>query len=363
MHSRPPDRPVETLLETKLDIQLEIRNLQEADVAEWDDFVIRHPDSTPFHLVAWKRTIEDSFGYRPLYVFATDGQRIRGILPVFLVKNYIIGKALISSPFAVYGGILADCDPALRALHAHVVGLGNELGVDYIELRNTRLEQCVSGPNVDRYVSFSQSLVPDETSMLESLPKKTRNLVRKALKQGFEMRYSVSDLRNFMTLYATNMRRLGTPCFSSRYFSSLVRNFGDMVDVREVWLGGKPMAASLNFLFRGEMHIYYAAADTKYNALGPNTYMYFDHLRWGGAKGFKAFDFGRCKRGTGVFEFKRHWNTTMRELPYEIILVRRKELPNFSPANPKFEMAISLWRLVPLWVTRLVGPTLIRLFP
>src|ERR1039458_6414594 len=84
------------------------------------------------------------------------------------------------------------------------------------------------------------------------------------------------------------------------------------------------MAASLNILFRGEMHTYHAAADTTYNALGPNTFMYFDHLRWAGANGFKTFDFGRCKRGTGVFDFKRHWNTTMRELPYELVLVEAK---------------------------------------
>jgi hypothetical protein len=91
--------------------------------------------------------------------------------------------------------------------------------------------------------------------------------------------------------------------------------------------------------------------------------MYFDHLRWAGANGFTLFDFGRCKRGTGVFEFKRHWNTTMHELPYEVVLIRRKEVPNFSPTNPRFEAAIRLWRLLPLWITRLIGPKVIRLFP
>jgi FemAB-related protein (PEP-CTERM system-associated) len=241
--------------------------------------------------------------------------------------------------------------------------MGRQLGVDYVELRNSRREQCVCAPNVDRYVSFDQPLVRDEAALLESLPKKTRNIVRKALKQGFEMRYAVSGLKNFETLHARNMRRLGTPCFPPKYFMNLKLNFGDMVDVREVWLDTKPVAASMNILYRGEMHTYHAAADTAYNALAPNTFMYYDHLRWAGANGFKVFDFGRCKRGTGVFDFKRHWNTTMRELPYELVLIRRKELPNFSPANPKFALAIRLWRMVPLWITRLVGPQMIRLFP
>jgi hypothetical protein len=52
-----------------------------------------------------------------------------------------------------------------------------------------------------------------------------------------------------------------------------------------------------------------------------------------------------------------------RELPYEILLVRRKSLPNFSPANPKFSLAIRMWQKMPLWLTRAAGPWLIRLFP
>ena len=340
-----------------------VRRLPETDYKKWDEFVTGHPAGSPFHLTAWKKTIEDSFGYRAHYLAAYDGVRIRGVLPIFEVENRVIGHALISTPFAVYGGVLADNTEAGQCLYDQAKSLANELGVDYVEFRNAFPEQCGGEPNVDRYVSFSQSLLPNADATLQALPKKTRNLVRKALRQPFRMRYRVRDLCTFEDLYARNMRRLGTPCFPHRYFDHLVRNFGDMADVREVWLDDRPMAASLNFLFRKNMHIYYAAADTRFNELGPNTYMYFDHLCWAGANGYETFDFGRCKRGTGVFEFKRHWNTVMRKLPYEVVLVKRKELPNFSPANPRFRLAIKVWQRVPLAVTRVVGPQLIRLFP
>jgi len=341
----------------------QIRELNSTDISQWDDFVLGHPFGTPFHLIAWKRTLEQTFGYLAKYLVAVEEGHIRGILPLFLVKNPIIGKALISTPFAVYGGVVANSGADVLKLHERAVSLAKELGVDYLELRNAHREQCATTPNVDRYVSFTQPLVSDENALLESLPKKTRNMVRKSLKTKFEMRYRCKALNRFETLYAKSMRRLGTPCFPSKYFANLVRNFGDMIDIRECWLDGKPMAASMNFMFKEDMHIYYAAADVQYNHLSPNTYMYFDHLRWAGAHGLKTFDFGRCKRNTGVFEFKRHWNTTMRELPYEVVLINRKELPNFSPVNPKFQLAIKMWRLAPLWLTRLVGPSLIRLFP
>ena len=55
--------------------------------------------------------------------------------------------------------------------------------------------------------------------------------------------------------------------------------------------------------------------------------------------------------------------TLMRELPYEILLVRRKLMPNFSPQNPIFDRAIRIWRRVPLPLTRFLGPPLVKLFP
>jgi FemAB-related protein (PEP-CTERM system-associated) len=336
---------------------------REGDAREWDAFVNAHPHGSPFHLTAWKRTIEESYPYKSAYLVARDAAGIRGVLPLFLVKSLIAGKALISTPFGVYGGILAADDSSRRALYDAARDLGREWSVDYIELRNAYPEQCVGEPNIFRYVTFTQAVRPGEAELMDSLPKKTRNLVRKALKTPFSIRYGVRDTSRLYDLMARNMRRLGTPMFPRRYFDRLLANFGEMADVREVWLDGKAAAASMNIYYRGSMHTYHAAADQSLNALAPNTFMYFDHLRWAGENGCSVFDFGRSKKGTGVFEFKRHWNTTMRELPYEMVLVNRKDLPNFSPANPKFNLAIAIWRRLPLAVTRVLGPRLIRLFP
>ncbi len=273
------------------------------------------------------------------------------------------GKVLLSTPFAVYGGILADDDNVRRGLYDYVKALGRQLDVDYIELRNAWPEQCCGEANVSRYVAFSQEVQPDEAALMAALPKKTRNLVRKSLKTPFTMHCGVRDTANLDTVHARNMRRLGTPNFPRRYFDRLLANFGEMAEIREVWLDDKVVAVSLNLMFRDQVHTYHAAADWRYNALGPNMFMYYEHLRRAGQNGYKIFDFGRCKRGTGVFEFKKHWNTTMRELPYEIILGKRKDLPNFSPANPRFSLAIRVWQRLPMLLARALSRFVFPLFP
>src|SRR6185312_10466990 len=141
-------------------VSLKVSTLSQDDYAAWDEYVIRNAHGTPFHLIAWKKTIEESFYYKPHYLIARD-QSIRGILPLFFVHNAVIGKALISSPFAVYGGILADSKEAHRMLFDRAKALGEQLRVDYIELRNWNREQCVGEPNVSRYVAFHQELGMD----------------------------------------------------------------------------------------------------------------------------------------------------------------------------------------------------------
>jgi FemAB-related protein (PEP-CTERM system-associated) len=330
--------------------------------APWDQFVQTHPQGTPFHLMAWKKTIETVFGYRPEYRVALEGSRVRGVLPLFFTNSLLTGKALISTPFAVYGGVLADDEEAQRALAAEVGRLSEALGVQHTELRNLHPEQRLGFQPLDRYVTFRQQIGPDEEAMLEAIPRKTRYMVRKALKHPFTMR-STRDVRSFEDLYARNLRRLGTPCFPYRHFTTLLENFGAAADVREVLLDGKVVSAVLSFYFQDQVLPYYGASDPAFNNVAPNNYMYFELMRWGGQNGYRLFDFGRSKIVSGSFDFKAHWGMEMQALPYEMLLVKRKALPDFTPNNPKFARAIQLWQKVPLPICRAIGPSLLKLVP
>ena len=107
---------------------LVVRELGASDHAAWDRFVLDHPHGSPFHLIAWKESIEATFGYQPKYLVAVTGDQVCGVLPLFLVSNMLTGKRLISSPFAVYGGILADSDETRQALLNQATGAGGEVG-------------------------------------------------------------------------------------------------------------------------------------------------------------------------------------------------------------------------------------------
>jgi FemAB-related protein (PEP-CTERM system-associated) len=343
---------------------LRVRKVEIRESAQWDGFVEAHPGASPFHLSAWRRTIESVFGYRAHYLVCEREEAWTAVLPLFLVKNPVIGKALISTPFAVYGGVLALDEASKAAVADAVRALGCELGVDYVDIRNEREEQRLGFSGIDRYVTFTQPVSPgDLESLLETIPKKTRNMVRKAHKTDFEVRHAVREWRPFEKLHSFTLRRLGTPSFPPRLFEAIIREFGERAEICELRLEGALAAASLCFVFGGSTHIYYACTDPAFNHLAVNYRMYSEQLQRAGNRGCATFDFGRSKLGTGTLEFKKHWATEMRALPYEMLLVRRKELPDFTPKNPAFSLPIEVWKRLPLWLTRAVGPHLVKLFP
>ena len=340
----------------------DVQILSDSAFADWDAYVRNHALGTPFHLAAWREAIEESFGYEPRYLIAADHGHTVGVLPLFLVKSIFTKSALISTPFAVYGGILADTPEVARALYDSANALGEQLGVQYIEYRNAYTEQCVGPPNVERYVTFRQTIGKTDEEILQNIPRKTRYMVRKAAKQPFTVQTTKATSR-FYDLYTANLGRLGTPAFPRRYFESLIRHFGADVDIREYELDGKLASAVLTFYFRDQILPYYGATEPAFNAHAPTNFMYYDQMCWGAHNGFRTFDFGRSRKGSGSYDFKAHWGMEERPLPYEVVLIRQRQLPNFSPANPRFRLAIDIWKRLPLWLTRFIGPRLIRLVP
>src|SRR2546428_13108083 len=93
---------------------LEVRPLTGESI-EWDAFVRSTPGGSPFHLLAWKRAVEQGFGHRPHYLMAVGDHGIEGVLPLFEVRGLLGGRGLISVPHAVYGGGFARAGAARPA--------------------------------------------------------------------------------------------------------------------------------------------------------------------------------------------------------------------------------------------------------
>jgi len=331
-----------------------VRPFAESDRSAWNAFVHAHPDGTFFHLAEWQDVLTRAFGHRTYFLLAEASGEIRGVLPLAQVKSVLFGNALISTPFCAYGGIVAVDQAAHVALDRAAGDLARELNVDYLEMRN-RERRHLDWPCKDLYVTFRKEIDADAGKNMLAIPRKQRAMVRKGIKEDLRAELDANVDRIF-DVYSESLRNLGTPVFSRRYLEVLREVFGDACDVVTILQGETLVASVLNFYFRDEVLPYYGGGTSAARAVAGNDFMYWEVMERARQRGFRVFDYGRSKRGTGAFDFKTHWGFEPAPLCYEYLMVKRKEMPNLSPTNPKYSNAIGIWRKLPLRLTQLVGP-------
>ncbi len=337
---------------------MQIDALTQVNASGWDAFVASHPEATFFHLSGWKTVLEEAFGHPTHYLYAEQEGKIVGVLPLGQIKSRLFGNALISTPFCVYGGALADDASVRSALEQAACDLARDLEVDWLELRN--LQPSGSGrPTKELYVTFRKALDPDPKANFKAIPRKQRAMVRKGMEKGL---VSVVDdqLDRFYEVYAESVRNLGTPVFPKRYFKTLKQVFGEACEILVVEHEGQTVAAVMSFYFRDEVLPYYGGGTALARKLYANDFMYWEVMRRALEKGVRVFDYGRSKKGTGSYRFKTHWGFTPRPLHYEYELIRSKALPDINPLNPKYRLFSQAWRRLPLPVSKLIGPWLAK---
>jgi len=338
---------------------LTVRPFALSDRAAWNAFVHAHPEGTFFHLAEWQYVLQRSFGHVSHYLLAQSPRgEIRGVLPLARVKSLLFGDALVSTPFCVYGGIVAADETAHAALTEAACNLARTLGVDHLEMRNRR-RQHPGWACKGLYVTFRKPIDADPEQNMLAIPRKQRAMVRKGIKEELRVEIDASVDRHY-DIYSESLRNLGTPPFSRDYLRVLKEVFGESCDIVSILKGERLVASVLNFYFRDEVLPYYGGGTLEARAVAGNDFMYWSVMERAREKGCRIFDYGRSKRGTGAFDFKTYWGFEPEQLYYEYFLVKRREMPNLSPTNPKYGKAIELWRRLPLKLTQLIGPPIAK---
>ncbi len=332
------------------------------ETVEWDAFVRSAPGGSPFHLLAWKRTVESTFGHRPYYLMALRGNGIEGVLPLFEIRGLLGGRGLISVPYGVYGGICAMAPAVSSALLTAARELAVRTGVDYVELRH-RVGQELDLQTKALYVTFSRPISSIETENLNAIPRKQRRMTRQGAKHGLRSELGLCHLDDFYEVYARSVHSLGSPVFPRGLFHAIAREFGKDCELLSIWRDGELLSGVLTLFFEDQVLPYYGGARRDALQYSVNDFMYWELLCHAAKAGYRTFDFGRSREGTGAYHFKRHWGFQPVPLPYQYVLVNDSRMPDLSPSNPKMRLAVAAWKRMPLPLTKLIGPRLTRYLP
>ncbi len=319
------------------------------------------------HILQYRDFVKEAFSCE--YHFASlihkQDKNIQLMLPIVPVNSKIFGRRVFSTAYIEFGGFCGD--------HTLIPELLGELkkrfkdNYDFLEIRSKdaldpkHTKQALT--KINRYKRFELPL-PNEETVWKGIQKSKRKAIKKSLK-GLEVReIPQEDLGPLYKLYLKNMRAFGTPPYGKRYFTTLYKQLipKERAKIFGAYHKNKLIGALVGFTTKETkcVHIVIAIYDHKVQDLRPNDATHWTFIKWAIDNDYETFDFGLVREESGQFTFKKRWGAELKELPTYYALWKASAPPNLDPSNSKFNLAIKIWRRLPLKLTQIPGMWLRR---
>jgi serine/alanine adding enzyme len=317
------------------------------------------------HSEAWCRALSAGLEH-PCYtlVHFDHATKPNAILPLMLVKSLLFGKFLVSLPYLNTGGVWAKDIDSATALVGAACELADRLDVRYLELRHeVKLEHPKLTMERCDKVHMRLTLPESESELEKSLKSKLRSQIRKSHEYALTEHWGGKELlRDFYAVFARNMRDLGTPVFSIQLFDSILREFGDDAELCIVRRDRLPIAAAIVVHREGVTEIPSASSLREHNATNANMWMYRQLLTRAIQRGSQVFDFGRSSEDSGTYRFKAQWGAQPCPAIWQYY-VRQGTIEDMRPDSGNKKRLIECWKKLPVWLTRILGPHIVRGIP
>ena len=330
---------------------------------DWNRYVDSNPAASIYHRSEWKALIHSVFGHDCYYFYAhNNNAEIVGVLPLVRLKSRLFGDFIISMPYFNYGGPIANSLSIEQKLIQAANNQAKNLGVNHVEYRDdiAREELVVRTEKVNMILSLPDT----HDNLFNTFTSKLRSQIKRSQREGTQVSFGGKEcLDDFYTVFARNMRDLGTPVYGKSFFNEILQSFAEHSKIIVIRIGNRPVAAAFLLGYKDTLEIPWASTIKDVNHLSINMLLYWEILKFAIENRYRYFDFGRSSKDSGTFRFKQQWGAQPKQLYWHYWLAEDVELPKLNPDNPKYALAISVWKRVPIFITKRLGPLIVRNLP
>lgn len=319
---------------------------------EWDVYYLSgyvkafhiHGDGTPF-LLYYKEN-----GLRAIYVYMRRETRLSGVYDSV-------------TPYG-YGGVLFEGDTSKDNLKAfwesYLALMYEEHIVDNFVRYHPVLKNALPMKDISNVLDMGKTISMDLTSpdvIWENIISKNRNMIRKAEKNGIEIRHGKGlDLfPEFKRIYNATMHKDHAEeyyYFGDAFYESIHNDLNANYEMFYAVLNGDIIAMSIMLYGNKQMHYHLSGSLIEYRNLAPSNLLLYKAALWGCELGFKSFHLGG---GVGseednLYKFKAAFNRNSdcqfsigkevfdQEKYDDLVKIRRESDPGFKEDSNYFPL-------------------------
>ena len=345
---------------------MHIIEMRETDRDRWDEYVRHSQRAVPQHLSGWQAVMQRTYGYRTRCLMAVDGNRVEGVLPLFEVRSWLLGRSLNSMP----GGVCAECGHVGEMLLAHAKEIARETDSRCVILHDSRRQWLDGFDTTSNHATWILSMCDGAEATWRNVPRNVRRFVRIARENGLiaEVATGVDRLETFYRTFSSFVRQLGTPIFSRAFLRNIADAFPGQYSTVCIRKGDQVVGAFFQLLLGDTIYNTWGASLPEYREIGPTYLAHWELMRFGIENGYCFLDMGRSPLDSGGFEFKKRWGGQMQMIYQQSYALNGRRAVMVDPArqvttDAKLKMLTRVWSRLPLPVAEALGPQVRRHIP
>lgn len=308
---------------------IQIKKLTQELEAEYQSFLYSVPTSLLYHSLQYRNFLREILiSSEEHYLLALENEQIVAALPTFLMRGRF-GSVVNSLPFyGSNGSIISVNGCSSKVINKLLVSFdemcrdndvvsstiitnpldNGKLSVDYdADIFDERIGQITPLPCELSNQGYQKCL-------MDSFHVKTRNLVRKGMKSGFEVSHDGSEqtMLQLYSLHQSNMLTIGGISKPWTVFKAVMKNFNYDSDYRVYTArrDGQLVAAILVFFFNQTAEYYTPVIHQDFRSDQPLSYLIFLAMQDSVKKHCKWWNWGGTWLSQeGVYHFKSRWGT------------------------------------------------------
>jgi len=308
--------------------------------------------------------VEEAYNHRAFYLMAEKNNQVAGVLPLIYLKSPLIAGQFVSLPYCDVGDIVTTEENTKEKLIVEAVSLAKRAKARYIEIRG-QINPSSFG-NLGLPVSVQSHKVrmmmelPGSSEILwNSFRSKLRSQIRKTEKNGLRFVWGEhKDIDSFYVVFSRNMRDLGSPVHSKKWFEAILQYYDTNARMGLVYNNKHLIGAGIILSIHNNISVPWASTLQEYNRLSPNMLLYWEFIKYAADNGFVGFDFGRSTPNEGTYKFKEQWGAQPVPLYWNYINMCGCDIKFNTRDSAGRNTVARLWQRLPLGVANYIGPAI-----
>jgi FemAB-related protein (PEP-CTERM system-associated) len=344
---------------------MEITEMSDTDLPAWDAYVQDSVHGLPYHLSGWRDVLSKTYGYKTHFLMATEGERLMGVIPLFIVRSRLVG----SRAMTMLGGLCAEDDQVAQALIDQGIEIARQAAVGRLVLQDTRQAWPGNLHTTSEHVHWIVDIRMGSEVLWKELHKNIRRQVRIGRKNELRVEIDrtgdlVGDLYKVLSCFT---HRVGTPLFGRNFLENVVQTFPGGFNIAVVYKEQKPVGAYFQLEMGNTVYGAWGATLHEYLRERATYLAYWEMLNDAAMSGFEFLDMGRSPADTSVSKFKRQWGGVSRPIHQQVAAVAEDQaiesVTERVQSNTMFKLFVRLWPKLPVSVAQFLGPRLRRQAP